>query len=131
MTDLEALKALRHRAEVAEAAAGLMAEQRDAMRARLAKVAPAIIRGAFDLSSETLARMIWRLYRAGAETWVPRHDLELEIESVGMTNENTVRVYVGRIRKAMDDPEFIVTEPRVGYRLSTEARARVASIMGD
>lgn len=101
------------------------------LRARLAKLAPAIIRGAFDLSSETLARMIWRLYRVDPAAWVPRHDLEMEIESVGMTNENTVRVYVGRIRKAMDDAGFIETEPRVGYRLSTEARARVASIMGD
>lgn len=106
-------------------------EENARLRARLAKLAPAAIRSGFDLSSETLARMIWRLYRAPADTWIPRYDLEMEIESVGMTNENTVRVYVGRIRKAMDDAEFILTEPRVGYRLSDPARARVAVVMGD
>lgn len=100
------------------------------LRAQLTKVAPAIIRGGFDLSSETLARIIWRLYRAAPEAWVPLYDLELEVNAV-MPNENTTRVYVRRVRLALGN-EFVETGTGgAGYRLSVDARARVAALMGD
>ena len=100
------------------------------LRAAIQAAAPAILRATLGLKNDTLAAMLWRMYRRAAGEWVPLHDLELDLRADRMSDINVVRVYVHRIREAVGEGA-IETHAGGGYSLTTHGRAMVARALGE
>lgn len=100
------------------------------LRAVITAAAPAVLRAALCLPNDTLAAMVWRLYRRAPGEWVALHDLELDLRGDRMSDINVVRVYIWRIRKAIGEG-VIATRERGGYQLTEDGRAMVARALGE
>lgn len=100
------------------------------LRRVLYAAAPAVLRAGLGLRNDTLASMLWRMYRQRPGEWTPLYDLELDLSGDRMSDINVVRTYVHRLRADMGgDP--IETEAGSGYRLTAEGRAAVARALGE